>query len=109
MESSSSTLYIPLTCASLCRLYLEQDVSLPDEVVRKYSDVALGRINTAIKELRRLFLVEDLVDSLKVRLSKIFHVRERRETNLSQDPFKYIHMHEQTSIYGHIDDLISFY
>ncbi|XP_060773136.1 reticulon-4b isoform X3 [Neoarius graeffei] len=47
------------------KLYLEQDVSLPDEVVRKYSDIALGRINTAINELRRLFLVEDLVDSLK--------------------------------------------
>ncbi|XP_026801189.1 reticulon-4b isoform X2 [Pangasianodon hypophthalmus] len=47
------------------KLYLEQDVSLPDEVVRKYSDVALSRINAAINELRRLFLVEDLVDSLK--------------------------------------------
>ncbi|XP_053335637.1 reticulon-4b isoform X5 [Clarias gariepinus] len=47
------------------KLYLEQDVCLPEEVVRKYSDIALGRINTAIKELRRLFLVEDLVDSLK--------------------------------------------
>ncbi|XP_046699345.1 reticulon-4b isoform X6 [Silurus meridionalis] len=47
------------------KLYLEQEVSLPDEVVRKYSDTALGRINTAINELRRLFLVEDLVDSLK--------------------------------------------
>lgn len=56
---------------SVCRLYLEQDVSLPDEVVRKYSDIALGRINTAINELRRLFLVEDLVDSLKVRISEI--------------------------------------
>ncbi|XP_017316703.1 reticulon-4b isoform X3 [Ictalurus punctatus] len=47
------------------KLYLEKDVSLPDEVVRKYSDIALGRINTAINELRHLFLVEDLVDSLK--------------------------------------------
>ncbi|MCI4394797.1 hypothetical protein PGIGA_G00172880 [Pangasianodon gigas] len=47
------------------KLYLEQDVSLPDEVVRKYSDVALSRINATINELRRLFLVEDLVDSLK--------------------------------------------
>ncbi|XP_060720118.1 reticulon-4b isoform X4 [Tachysurus vachellii] len=47
------------------KLYLEQEVSLPEDVVRKYSDVALGRVNTAINELRRLFLVEDLVDSLK--------------------------------------------
>ncbi|GAA6083444.1 protein phosphatase 1 regulatory subunit 21 [Tachysurus ichikawai] len=47
------------------KLYLEQEVSLPEDVVRKYSDVVLGRVNTAINELRRLFLVEDLVDSLK--------------------------------------------
>ncbi|KAK3507602.1 hypothetical protein QTP70_029667 [Hemibagrus guttatus] len=47
------------------KLYLEQEVSLPEEVVRKYSDAALGRMNTVINELRRLFLVEDLVDSLK--------------------------------------------
>uniref|UniRef100_A0A3B4CB36 Reticulon n=1 Tax=Pygocentrus nattereri TaxID=42514 RepID=A0A3B4CB36_PYGNA len=45
--------------------YLDQDVALPAEVVHKYSDLALGRINTTIIELRRLFLVEDLVDSLK--------------------------------------------
>ncbi|XP_066517217.1 reticulon-4b isoform X1 [Hoplias malabaricus] len=45
--------------------YLEQDVTLPEAVVHKYSDVALGRINSTIVELRRLFLVEDLVDSLK--------------------------------------------
>lgn len=68
-------------CASLCRLYLEQDVSLPDEVIRKYSDVALGRINTAINELRRLFLVEDLVDSLKVRL---FTLKDKSESDSFQ-------------------------
>lgn len=68
-------------CASLCRLYLEQEVSLPDEVIRKYSDVALGRINTAINELRRLFLVEDLVDSLKVRL---FTLKDQSESDSFQ-------------------------
>ncbi|KAI4891070.1 hypothetical protein NFI96_002407 [Prochilodus magdalenae] len=45
--------------------YLAQEVALPAEVVHKYSDIALGRINATIIELRRLFLVEDLVDSLK--------------------------------------------
>lgn len=52
----------------MCRQYLDQDVALPAELVHKYSDVALGRINAIIIELRHLFLVEDLVDSLKVRL-----------------------------------------
>ncbi|XP_051503397.1 reticulon-4-like [Myxocyprinus asiaticus] len=45
--------------------YLEQDVALSNGLVQKYSDVTLSRINSGIIELRRLFLVEDLVDSLK--------------------------------------------
>lgn len=45
--------------------YLDQDVALSEELVHKYSDLALARINASAKELRRLFLVEDLVDSLK--------------------------------------------
>ncbi|XP_061089215.1 reticulon-4-like isoform X2 [Conger conger] len=44
---------------------LEQDVTLSEDLVHKYSDLVLGRINYTLRELRRLFLVEDLVDSLK--------------------------------------------
>ncbi|XP_048391553.1 reticulon-3-like isoform X7 [Stegostoma tigrinum] len=44
---------------------LETDIAVSDELVRKYSDVGLSHINHVITELRRLFLVEDLVDSLK--------------------------------------------
>ncbi|XP_048457431.1 reticulon-4-like isoform X5 [Rhincodon typus] len=44
---------------------LETDVAVSDELVRKYSDIGLSYINRVITELRRLFLVEDLVDSLK--------------------------------------------
>ncbi|KAA0717516.1 Reticulon-4 Foocen [Triplophysa tibetana] len=45
--------------------YLDIDVALKTDVVQEYSDVALRRINGGLTELRRLFLVEDLVDSLK--------------------------------------------
>ncbi|XP_057197569.1 reticulon-4b [Triplophysa rosa] len=45
--------------------YLDKDVALSTDVVQKYSDVALRGINGGLIELRRLFLVEDLVDSLK--------------------------------------------
>uniref|UniRef100_A0AAZ3SPV7 Reticulon n=1 Tax=Oncorhynchus tshawytscha TaxID=74940 RepID=A0AAZ3SPV7_ONCTS len=48
-----------------CRLYLDQDVALSEGTVHKYSDCVLARFNTTVTELRRLFLVEDLVDSLK--------------------------------------------
>ncbi|XP_033860225.1 reticulon-4-like isoform X2 [Acipenser ruthenus] len=47
------------------KAYLDSDVAVSEEVVHKYSDVTLGHINCALKELRHLFLVEDLVDSLK--------------------------------------------
>ncbi|XP_072121317.1 reticulon-1-A-like isoform X6 [Mobula birostris] len=44
---------------------LEKDVAVSDELVHKYSDIGLGHVNYVITELRRLFLVQDLVDSLK--------------------------------------------
>uniref|UniRef100_A0A3P9HC70 Reticulon n=1 Tax=Oryzias latipes TaxID=8090 RepID=A0A3P9HC70_ORYLA len=45
--------------------YLDQEVALSEEMVHKYSDVALSKLNKTIGELRRVFLVEDLVDSIK--------------------------------------------
>lgn len=45
--------------------YLEQEVALSEDMVHNYSDMALAKINKTIGDLRRLFLVEDLVDSIK--------------------------------------------
>ncbi|XP_026551218.1 reticulon-4 [Pseudonaja textilis] len=45
--------------------YLNRDVTVSEELVQKYSHVVPGHLNNTIKELRRLFLVDDLVDSLK--------------------------------------------
>ncbi|XP_071329533.1 reticulon-4a isoform X3 [Trachinotus anak] len=45
--------------------YLDQEVALSEDMVHKYSDLVLARLNKTIGELRRLFLVEDLVDSIK--------------------------------------------
>lgn len=42
-------------------------MSLSEDMVHKYSDMVLARLNKTTVELRRLFLVEDLVDSIKVR------------------------------------------
>lgn len=47
---------------------MESEVAISEELVQKYSNSALGHVNSTIKELRRLFLVDDLVDSLKVSL-----------------------------------------
>lgn len=47
------------------RAYLESEVAISEALVQKYSNSALGHVNCTIKELRRLFLVDDLVDSLK--------------------------------------------
>ncbi|XP_060896402.1 reticulon-4-like isoform X4 [Labrus mixtus] len=45
--------------------FLDQEVALSEDMVHKYSDIVLAKINKTIGELRRLFLVEDLVDSIK--------------------------------------------
>nr|CAH7723829.1 unnamed protein product [Callosobruchus chinensis] len=45
--------------------YLDMDVSLPQDKVREIIEVAVAHFNAAVIELRRLFLVEDLVDSIK--------------------------------------------
>ncbi|XP_051831240.1 reticulon-4 isoform X4 [Antechinus flavipes] len=47
------------------RAYLDSEVAISETLVQKYSKSALGHVNCTIKELRRLFLVDDLVDSLK--------------------------------------------
>ncbi|XP_041418069.1 reticulon 4 L homeolog isoform X5 [Xenopus laevis] len=47
------------------RSILESNLALPEDVVQKYCTVALNQVNRTVAELRRLFLVEDLVDSLK--------------------------------------------
>ncbi|KAM6462355.1 reticulon-4 isoform 3-T3 [Liasis olivaceus] len=47
------------------RAYLNKDVAVSEELIQKYSHAALGHLNSMVKELRRLFLVDDLVDSLK--------------------------------------------
>ncbi|KAG8443685.1 hypothetical protein GDO86_009017 [Hymenochirus boettgeri] len=47
------------------RSVLESSFTVSEDAVQKYCNSALNHINCTIKELRRLFLVEDLVDSLK--------------------------------------------
>ncbi|XP_063146532.1 reticulon-1 isoform X1 [Candoia aspera] len=47
------------------RNYLEMEMSLSQEQIQKYTDCLQSYMNSTVKELRRLFLVQDLVDSLK--------------------------------------------
>lgn len=54
------------------RQYLDQEVALSEDMVHKYSDMVLAKLNKTICDLRRLFLVEDLVDSIKVRQDHVF-------------------------------------
>lgn len=49
----------------LFRELLDTDFSLPQEKVEEISKIGVAHFNAAIVELRRLFLVEDLVDSIK--------------------------------------------
>lgn len=45
---------------------LELDTNLPQEKVHEATDVVVKQLNSTVTELKRLFLVEDLVDSVKV-------------------------------------------
>ncbi|XP_042538522.1 reticulon-1 isoform X1 [Dipodomys spectabilis] len=47
------------------KTYLELEITLSQEQVQKYTDCLQLYVNSTLKELRRLFLVQDLVDSLK--------------------------------------------
>ncbi|XP_044747766.1 reticulon-1 isoform X1 [Coccinella septempunctata] len=45
--------------------FLEFDLSLPPEKVKEISEVVVAHVNAGLSALRRLFLVEDLIDSIK--------------------------------------------
>jgi hypothetical protein len=45
--------------------YLEMDIALPQQKVEEFTKVAVAHVNAATTELRRLFLVDDLIDSIK--------------------------------------------
>lgn len=56
-----------LSCSS--RAYLDLEVTLSSEAFHNYVNAAMVHVNRALKLIIRLFLVEDLVDSLKVGVS----------------------------------------
>jgi len=45
--------------------YLDMDISLPEEKLHEASEGFVKSLTRAVSELRRLFLVEDMVDSIK--------------------------------------------
>jgi reticulon-1 len=47
------------------REYLELDLTLSQDKLNQVTSVAVAHLNAIIGEFRRLFLVEDLVDSIK--------------------------------------------
>ncbi|XP_076841790.1 reticulon-1a isoform X3 [Brachyhypopomus gauderio] len=47
------------------KAYLDMEIALSPEQITKYVDKTQLYINYTLKELRRLFLVQDLVDSIK--------------------------------------------
>jgi hypothetical protein len=48
------------------RRYLDLDISLEQSSLHNWTDCVSGQLLKLAENLRRLFLVEDLVDSLKV-------------------------------------------
>ncbi|XP_023241994.1 reticulon-1-A-like [Centruroides vittatus] len=46
--------------------YLDMDITLPSNRVHEYVDAVMVHFNASLQRLRSLFLVEDLIDSLKL-------------------------------------------
>lgn len=47
------------------REYLEVELILPQDKVQELASVGVAHLNALVSELRRLFLVVDLIDSIK--------------------------------------------
>lgn len=58
----------PKLTDDIFREFLDIDLTLSPEKIQQIAGVAVTHINAYIAELRRLFLVEDLIDSLKFSL-----------------------------------------
>lgn len=78
---------------------MESNVAVSEELIQKYSNVVLGHVNGTVRELRRLFLVDDLVDSLKVSLHQLWTEQPCVNTSLAdpglQSPVVLTNMNEQ--------------
>lgn len=61
-------LHIPQDLNFFSREFLDIDLTLSPEKIQQVAGVAVTHVNAYVAELRRLFLVEDLVDSLKFAL-----------------------------------------
>jgi len=48
------------------------DIAVPEEKAQLALNNVMKHINCTTRELRRLFLIEDLVDSLKVRIVNFY-------------------------------------
>lgn len=48
-----------------CRELLEVEITPPNERVHQMVDMVLKHVNAVLRKLRSVFLVEDIVDSLK--------------------------------------------
>jgi len=48
------------------------DISLPSDVVHKFADQLSAHLLCTVAEVRRLFLVEDMVDTLKVHQNFVY-------------------------------------
>lgn len=66
-ESERKLCVISGDACSLLRSYLDLEVALTPDQMNSYIEKLQLYVNSSLVELRRLFLVQDLLDSIKVR------------------------------------------
>ena len=66
----------------ICRQYLEMDLTISPEKAQEYAEIISSYMATYVGELRRLVLVEDMIDSIKFGIFlwvSSLHVEEKGE------------------------------
>ena len=63
----------------LFQQYLDFDVTLPVDKVQSTADFLVGQLNAVTARLKKIFLVEDLIDSLKFAGGKIVTQTDKNE------------------------------
>lgn len=99
-------IFTVLTSAVPCRQYLDQEVALSEDMVHKYSDMVLAKLNKTIGDLRRVFLVEDLVDSIKVSLKARVSLQVSRSSAHSSPRMTWALLFEAVLMSGTCTDLL---
>ena len=61
----------------VCSKYLEMDITFPEDMTDRYGDMVAKHVTVVVDKFRRVFFVDDAIETLKV-CWRFFHVHWKR-------------------------------